>query len=804
MIRRMILAVALAVATLARTLFAGEEKTELAALFPGETLFYVEAGGNGDAQDWKQTALGKIWAEPQVQEFAAAPLAELDKYIKMGEELTGLKFAMLKSCFGNRAAFGMAVNLEQKTMYVAVVGVPADGAQAASLVAAIPTAIARLNPGIGADKVKQDAKGATLIRLKRDVALRLESKNGALVVGLVVSDQGLEEFPASGSLNIKNNFIETMSGLGSGNLLRGFVNTAAILDLIKTAEQADPELQQALAVIEKLGLAGVKGLGFSAAPIPPAWVNRTFVYAPEPRKGLLALSKPEQVSKELLAAVPEFSGYFSACRCDLGGLMNVVREALYAAGVKKEEVDQALGQAMMIAGFHPENDLLNLLGDEMALVALPSAKAGGFPFLGLNQFGIVVKVKDAEKVKSSMEKLKTLGAMAAAANPLGGSAFAKALKDANISGVNLANLLVFSYAMRGDHLIFSLNPRVVEILNSTMAGETKSILANPQFAEAVKSLDTKTGCGVSFCEKPEFGTSLVMPMDGLNSIFMLSAIGQYLSFSRMEQRMEPPMMMPARPENDGNGVPDLNGDDGVEAFMRGPVAMTEEEEVLTFIRKLLDFFPLYKLPPADCLNQHLLPTASVSRLNEKGILFEKRSALPLGLTALGGDSGSAETVAVISIIAAIAIPNLLESRMQANEANAVAALKQYSVAQAIFMKANYGGVAANGLQAKQYCPDFSRLGGENAYVNGGGNKLELIPSVFAEATSPAIGYQGYFFINAKVNYTNEYGLYAVPCVYEKTGINTYYIDGKGTVFMKDLGGELPNPEAKPDNTWVIP
>lgn len=162
-------------------------------------------------------------------------------------------------------------------------------------------------------------------------------------------------------------------------------------------------------------------------------------------------------------------------------------------------------------------------------------------------------------------------------------------------------------------------------------------------------------------------------------------------------------------------------------------------------------------------------------------------------------------VAIIAIIAAIAIPNLIESRMQANEANAVAALKQYSTSQAMFLKANYGGVSANSLSAKQYCPSFSKLGGAAAYVNGAGTALELIPSVFAEATSTTIGYQGYYFTDdtTVTSWANSYGLYADPCDYSKTGINSYCVDGKGTVFMKDLGGTASGGSGK-DSTWVVP
>ncbi len=147
-------------------------------------------------------------------------------------------------------------------------------------------------------------------------------------------------------------------------------------------------------------------------------------------------------------------------------------------------------------------------------------------------------------------------------------------------------------------------------------------------------------------------------------------------------------------------------------------------------------------------------------------------------------------VAIIAIIAAIAIPNLLESRMQANESNAVGALKNYSTAQSQFKKANYA--AQNSLTPKQYAPAFMNLGNNSAgsaYTNSSGTPLTLINPAFADATTTTTGYQGYYFAdNANItNWVYDYGLYADPCIYNKTGINSYYIGSDGTVYMSDVG-----------------
>jgi len=136
------------------------------------------------------------------------------------------------------------------------------------------------------------------------------------------------------------------------------------------------------------------------------------------------------------------------------------------------------------------------------------------------------------------------------------------------------------------------------------------------------------------------------------------------------------------------------------------------------------------------------------------------------------------------------------------ETNAAAALKTYSGAQAIYQKANYG--PANDLAEKRYAPSFCMLGGKRAHHNTAGTSLRLLPDVFANATQMN-GYQGDYFIDGVVsNPEKECSLFAVPCIYGKTGFHSYWMDQSGLVRMKDLGGRVPTPVEIIDDTWVVP
>lgn len=146
-------------------------------------------------------------------------------------------------------------------------------------------------------------------------------------------------------------------------------------------------------------------------------------------------------------------------------------------------------------------------------------------------------------------------------------------------------------------------------------------------------------------------------------------------------------------------------------------------------------------------------------------------------------------VAIIAIIAAIALPSLIQSRMQANETNAAASLRAYATAQATYKKADYGFV--NGGTHRQYCATISGLAN---HVNAAGSALALIPPPFAEAdtgNAAPVAYNGYLFTpDGLTDWQDQFGAFAKPGVYAKTGTNSFYIGTDGTVYMSDTQGNI--------------
>ena len=133
-------------------------------------------------------------------------------------------------------------------------------------------------------------------------------------------------------------------------------------------------------------------------------------------------------------------------------------------------------------------------------------------------------------------------------------------------------------------------------------------------------------------------------------------------------------------------------------------------------------------------------------------------------------------IAIILIIAAIAIPNLLRSRMAANQASAVASLRTLNTSEATYSSTyNIG-----------YAGQLAYLGpptGANPSSTGAG----LVDSVLAAGTK-----SGYTFAltataqDANGN-TTAYTITAAPSTPGTTGQNYYFTDETGVIRQNTTG-----------------
>ena len=135
---------------------------------------------------------------------------------------------------------------------------------------------------------------------------------------------------------------------------------------------------------------------------------------------------------------------------------------------------------------------------------------------------------------------------------------------------------------------------------------------------------------------------------------------------------------------------------------------------------------------------------------------------------------------IIGIIAAFAIPNLLESQKAGNETGAEKAMKTLVDAQANFMKADYDN------DGKDFC---DTLAGLHDQTDAAGNMIALIPAPLSAGQK-----EGYDFSQmATYNSTGQsdpktgFAYCAVPTQYDGTGRRTYICRQTGEIWYKDQG-----------------
>ena len=133
-------------------------------------------------------------------------------------------------------------------------------------------------------------------------------------------------------------------------------------------------------------------------------------------------------------------------------------------------------------------------------------------------------------------------------------------------------------------------------------------------------------------------------------------------------------------------------------------------------------------------------------------------------------------VAIILIIAAIAIPNLMRAKITANQASAVGSLRAINTA-CIAYSTSYG----------QFPATLINLGP----ISGGGAAssaaADLIDSVLASGNK-----SGYLFIYTPGANNQSYSITATPLTAGTTGQNMYYTDPSGVIRVDTSGSGATN------------
>ena len=126
-------------------------------------------------------------------------------------------------------------------------------------------------------------------------------------------------------------------------------------------------------------------------------------------------------------------------------------------------------------------------------------------------------------------------------------------------------------------------------------------------------------------------------------------------------------------------------------------------------------------------------------------------------------------VAIIALLAAIAIPNLLRARHNANEAAAIAGTRTISSSSESYRAAQ---------TPPSYPANLAALGNATPpYIDG----------ALAGATATNTAKQGYFYTYSQVN-ANQYTCVASPAISGTTGTRVFFVDASGVIRLNSSAG----------------
>ena len=128
-------------------------------------------------------------------------------------------------------------------------------------------------------------------------------------------------------------------------------------------------------------------------------------------------------------------------------------------------------------------------------------------------------------------------------------------------------------------------------------------------------------------------------------------------------------------------------------------------------------------------------------------------------------------VAIILIIAAIAIPNFLHSKIAANQASAVGSMRSLNTA-CVSYSTSYG----------QFPAALTNLGPVGSGGTPSSTSADLIDSVLASGSK-----SGYTFVYAAGTSNQSYSVTATPIILGSSGQNMYFTDQSGVIRFDTSG-----------------
>jgi hypothetical protein len=384
-------------------------------------------------------------------------------------------------------------------------------------------------------------------------------------------------------------------------------------------------------VLQTLGLHNLDAVAYQYGYKEKTLWSETAIEVDGPRTGLLALTDQKPMTLEDLPPLPANTNGFKALRLDTSAtwdtLVEVVKEgAKFGPPQVAGQIEGVLANLPQMIGFDPKAELIDSLGDVVCMFADPDQG-----FLGTST-GLMVKVDDAEKLKSTINKLLQMGEQAS-----------RGQFKVHRSDKHDRELVLFEFgeqvqagslAIDDGWLIVGLMPQTVEAALLRLDGKLDTWKPTTAQAEAFAAL-------------PKSFTSITVgdPRVSWHALMKLA-----------------PILMSA-----------------------GQIALKEERIIP---RDTVLPITVADLPPAELIARPLFPNVTVTTSDENGVLFTSRKSLP-GIPIVGG-IGEGNGLVTVAIGTALLLPAIQQARQAARRSQSKNNLKQLALALHNYHEVNKG------------------------------------------------------------------------------------------------------------------
>ncbi|MEM7626921.1 MAG: hypothetical protein AAF333_15105 [Planctomycetota bacterium] len=277
--------------------------------------------------------------------------------------------------------------------------------------------------------------------------------------------------------------------------LAGFVR-AVVAEEVDSAE----DLQTINAILDAVNPEGL-GVGVITSGYDGRrWRTEAFLAAAAPRTGLATLFEAPALDADALAIAPRNASWSAVTSFDLGKLMDVVRDAVTAAGPEASEpFERGLAQVSGMVGIDIEEQLLRGLGTTWALYLDPDTAGHGYT--GVTLINPLADPDGVDRGLRAAQMFGNLGAMQALAEqPFKIQVHTNKVEDLDIHTLGTP-LVSPSWAVVDGNLVVGLYPHSVLAAKDRLA-QTDSLLDNPEYAALREQIGTRRLTGLSWVDLP--------------------------------------------------------------------------------------------------------------------------------------------------------------------------------------------------------------------------------------------------------------------------------------------------------------